>query len=75
MSKELEREQDIRYLYENALAQIHTEIKMSVGKPWNEEGLVERIKVKVSNAMRHDFRAIYPDHTEKFHEEISKRHA
>lgn len=74
MSEELpSHEQDVRYLYENALAQIDTDIRMSVGKPWHEERLVQRIKAKVESALSHDFRAIYPGHTEEFHREIARR--
>jgi hypothetical protein len=79
MSEELpSHERDLLYLYENALGQI-----VSIGHfgsarvppdQYKETAFIlDRVKEIAEHALNHDFRAIYPGHTEQFHKEIRDR--
>ena len=71
-------ESDIRYLYENALAQILSIAKLltpdvPTGEFKETVFILDRVKEIAEAGLNHDFRAIYPGHTEEFHEAIKRR--
>lgn len=59
---------EIRYLYENALGQMATEIQMAYNNPCHSPGIVERLNSKIEEALAHRFGKILPDYQRKYSE-------
>ena len=66
----------VYYLYENALSQIvslvDTLCKDGVERPAHAGHVIPRLREIAMDGLRHDFKAIYPDHTDEFHARLKR---